>query len=202
MVARQNTPNPAAEESLSGDESQLAPPILERSMVQAALANNGKPVAFGLPLPPLRMPDGGLLPLIQKVFQKEKGPYVQEYPEQAAKLDQLLTAGGRPRGNTEQLSIGKDEAGNKFALARTSGGVEISVQTNQGASYTLELAGSGAIKSATYVGPDGKTQPPSEATVNKMIGTALVQGQKATTAPELPSKPPEGDKPQSTAPEL
>ena len=184
MVARGNTHNTLVSQALERTDSSLRSGRLDVDAERAALGNDRQLIAWGLPIPIPGMPisPGDVIRgILQNALQKDKGPYSQ----QAAMLDQLLTTGGRPRGNIEPLSIGKNETGNAFTLARTSGGVKISVRTETGATYGAEVAGAGAIKSAIYVSEDGKTQPVSEATIDKMIRTALVLGQKAAIAPEL-----------------
>ena len=184
MVARGNTHNTLVSQALERTDSSLRSGRLDVDAERAALGNGRQHIAWGLPIPIPGMPisPGDVIPgILQNALQKDKGPYSQ----QAAMLDQLLTTGGRPRGNIEPLSIGKNETGNAFTLARTDRGVKISVRTEKGATYDAEVAGAGAIKSASYVSEDGKTQPVSEATIDNMIRTALVLGQKAIIAPEL-----------------
>lgn len=186
MVTRQNLPLSAVPEVLPIAEGNLPSGGVDLDKVQGALAR-GERIAFGLPfrIPGVPVPSGGLPGLIENALQRDKGPYAQ----QAALFDKMLTDGGRPRGNTSALSIGKDDAGNNYSLTRTNTGVEISVGTGAGATYRLEVGGGGAVKKATYVGADGIEKPVSPTTVNKMISTALLLGQRATTAPDLPGTP-------------
>ena len=161
------------------NQGQPQTPSFDITKVQRDL---GK-AAFGLPfvIPGSTIPMPPLGGLIQGALERDKGLYAQ----QAATLDKVLTERGRPRGNVEALPIGKDEKGNAYALARTKTGVQISVQTATGETYALEVAGAGAVKSATGSSPDGSKQPLSDTTINKMIVSAILLGQTARTAPEL-----------------
>jgi hypothetical protein len=102
---------------------------------------------------------------------------------QAAALDVLLTARGRPRGNTDALPLGKDDKGNEYGLTRTNSGVQISVKAaNGGGDYTLEVSGGCKVKSATYVAQDGTRAEVTPQTINKMVSTAVTLAQQPTPA--------------------
>ncbi len=133
----------------------------------------GSPNLRGLALP------GPAVDLIKTITNQEQGPLAG----QAAALDVLLTARGRPRGNTDALPLGKDDKGNEYGLTRTNSGVQISVKAaNGGGDYTLEVSGGGKVKSATYVAQDGTRAEVTPQTINKMVSTAVTLAQQPTPA--------------------
>lgn len=179
MVTTGKSSEPIRDTTFTGqDRGQISSGGVDLGATQRTLGAEVAQLAWGLP--------GGLTPggilggFIQQQLNKDKGPHAQ----QAQMLDKVLTDGGRARGNTEGLPIGADDKGNQYMLKRTSTGVEISVKTGKGDSYTLEIAGGGAVKKATYVGADGADKPLTPATADKMLSTAIVLGQQATSAPD------------------